>query len=371
MAEMFITPAFFIGLFGLSGATLLCPFVAKVMALRKEHSKDSKHLQTKKIAILIPAHNEGLTLQNTLRSINSSISFCKAEYPYLTVDITVGADGCTDNTTKIGENCRAKIIPSKSREGKWKTILTLIEKHCEYDWIALVDSGTAWPQNLLFKVVPLLSSSKRMAVAPSYKDSKSGKLAACLWWIERKIKQLETASGGPVSTHGATAFYRVGELLQAIDTLRGSEWRNDDVVIPLVLRTLYPDKEIMYCHDISVFESVPERVSFPRRKRVLLGNLEWVKVLFPVVYKQNRIVALLALRRVFRIFWAYWILLLLLPLVVLSLSLPLLCLFLTIGITAILWHSCAARVFANAALISLLAPFYLISEHAFGAGRWR
>src|SRR5690606_4977482 len=44
-----------------------------------------------------------------------------------------------------------------------------------------------------------------------------------------------------------------------------------------------------------------------RRNRLMSGNIEWIRLVLPRVFKRNLLVGLIALRRVFRVFWGYWV----------------------------------------------------------------
>ena len=125
--------------------------------------------------------------------------------------------------------------------------------------------------------------------------------------FERQFKKIESLSGGPVSVHGATVFYKKDELIKALDSLKYKEnWKNDDVVIPMKLRSLFPYQTIFYLSNEFVRDSKYNKRTtneFGRRKRMVIGNLEW---LIEGLCIENNTVFILSLRRIFKILWCYW-----------------------------------------------------------------
>lgn len=182
------------------------------------------------------------------------------------------------------------------------------------DWVALIDAGAIWNPELLVAALPLMRDSSVMGLAPSYMPVNSGLLERMVWRLERILKRMENLAGGTVSVHGLSVLYRRSNLNGAFATLQSKTWFNDDIVIPLTLRLRYPDQRIVFMpgdaqgawvRDIGVVKRLD--VEFRRRRRMVVGNLQWVReILLP-----QMTVLMMASRRAFRIFWAYWILLIL------------------------------------------------------------
>lgn len=264
------------------------------------------------VAVLIPAHNEEDLLPVTLTSIQSALTELH-KYSACTFRIIVGADGCTDSTEALSARMGAEVVSMPSKTGKWGTISALVRTCSETDYVILADCGVEWPQDFLTRLLPLLRNEDVIGVAPTYRNDTSGIIEKIVWGTERTIKQIEAKSGGPVSVHGATVCYRTEELCRALDFLSQHQWLNDDVVIPLTLRALYPTKRIEYGLSLTVAESVKPPSNggseFRRRRRLVLGNIQWITLLWGPIWRINRIAALLACRRVFRLLWAYWVVL--------------------------------------------------------------
>jgi hypothetical protein len=127
------------------------------------------------------------------------------------------------------------------------------------------------------------------------------------------MKSLENKSGGPVALHGATVCYRREEFLAALSALWPQTWLNDDVVIPLAMRTLFPERTIRYLPTLKVEEisrkkSASSSAEFRRRRRMVVGNVQWVRFLWPAAWSAAPKSAVLATRRMFRLLWGYWLL---------------------------------------------------------------
>ena len=300
---------FFLGIFGCLGMTWLFPIISRLFWQLEELEEEPYSISLKKeISILIPARNEQETLPGTLWSIINAIEHVKLRNPDLKISIVVGADSCTDQTTQVADDFGAEIVELKQSSGKWETLLNLIDYTKKSEWVVLVDSGTIWPEDFLTNIQSYFHEEEALAIAPTYKNNKGGIVEGFLWGLERHLKSLEDKVGGPVSVHGATVAYRRKELGIALTRLCQKDWLNDDIVLPLTLRSIYPEKRIRYLPKLAVTDfGATSRNEFQRRKRMAIGNLEWISELFPEVWRLNKVAGLIALRRVFRVTWAYWL----------------------------------------------------------------
>lgn len=299
-----------IGVLGVALLSFVFPSLAILLQIVRRTTENHLNFVPKSgpisIHVLIPAHNEAKNIGATLESINSATSSITATD--ISLDIWVAADGCTDETAQTALKYGAKVIEHPQNLGKWATLEQLIENTpASVDWIALVDAGASWPKNILLKIYSNLQNERLVALAPSYCNSRVSILEKMSWWFEAKIKSFENIAGGPISVHGATCFYRSASVKQVFESLRGTKWINDDVVIPLTLRSLVKNKHLVYRSDIKVEDvSVPNDNELPRRKRISRGNYQWMSSLWIGTLSKNPVVFFLALRRIFRVFWAYW-----------------------------------------------------------------
>ena len=297
----------FIVTFG--GMTFVFPLLAVILSVlsfpfrsRVKAAAAAEHLH---LEVLIPAYNEADTIGATLASVFQAREKLLSVDSSAQIKITVALDGAKDETGKIVQELiqthpELHLLDRGSNLGKWKTLEEL-SVQSQAPWSALVDAGTVWPQHLLVEISNLASgaSSDEVGFAPGYHQASAGTLERLVWWLERTLKGLENLAGGPVSLHGATMILKTTALKNTFVKLGQRPWLNDDVVLGLFLRT---EGRIRYLgsrvsvSDCGVREGASE---INRRRRLMNGNVEWIRNLFPRVLFHSPIVGVIALRRIF------------------------------------------------------------------------
>jgi cellulose synthase/poly-beta-1,6-N-acetylglucosamine synthase-like glycosyltransferase len=254
--------------------------------------------------VLIPAHHETLSLPASITALQK----IRANAPASLSTMRIFAGLSHWSGPEALEAAKdADVVLEISEKGKWRAIQALVEKSTA-DWIALVDAGVVWEENSLEILAPLFLQADVMGVNPRFQELKGGRLQKLIWSLESHLKILENKSGGPISLHGATIFYRRENLQQALKLLDGTEWLNDDVVVPLTLRSLFPEQRLVYTMETSVTDMFPswDAPELQRRKRLLMGNIQWVHQFYLNHLRTAPVVALLAKRRLARMVWAWW-----------------------------------------------------------------
>jgi len=367
------------GIFGLSGLSWLCPLLAYPVFFSQRRILRTKPPPThsnsslfRTLDILIPAHNEAEFIGTTLRSIQQSIDHfrCQLSLPPMKINIHIGADCCTDKTTQIAAQFPlVSVSEFPDNRSKWVTMNALVAASSA-NWIILVDAGTVWPKNFVTDFVrEVHAQPEALAIAPSYKPLRAGWLPQILWHTETLLKKMESFCGGPISLHGATVGYQTTPLKKALADLGDTLWLNDDVVIPLKLRTLYPEGIIIYPIGIVRDAAVRhDQLDIGRRKRMVLGNLQWVTGLLPDCLSTNPVAGIVAMRRLFRIFWAYWLACFVIGL---ALAFHILLLPTAACIGIMLAFSGSVRQMAGAGLNSFLAPFRMARPNWQLEGSWK
>lgn len=249
--------------------------------------------QEESLTVLIPVNQGVSLLRRTIESIRA-----QDRAP----NILVCLDGpCREiHEYLVAENIT--FIENSSNLGKWHSLIRLIEAAQDHGWIALVDAGTVWPRDLLQRISADLSRSKLTAIAPSYRSIQCGRGARLHWEIERRLKQFENLAGGPISVHGATCFYRASSLKKAVSVVEGETFLNDDVVLPLLVRSV-SGGTIRYRADAVVFDDEGDLSSehrIYRQLRIARGNQEWMGRLFQKIVFRSPTSAILSLRRMVR-----------------------------------------------------------------------
>jgi cellulose synthase/poly-beta-1,6-N-acetylglucosamine synthase-like glycosyltransferase len=117
----------------------------------------SGHERIKRLAVVIPAHNEAATITRCLHSL------AQCEQPPMPVEtsIIVVADNCSDTTAELASNLRARVIERRDseRRGKGFALQFAFGKLLEegFDAVVVVDADSVVEPNLLKEVVRLLN----------------------------------------------------------------------------------------------------------------------------------------------------------------------------------------------------------------------
>ena len=291
-------------------------FSAFLFFFRKSYKTQEGSVQDLSIDVLIPVHNGETSIRRTLDSIEDAASyFSQSNSSKIIKRVLIGINGCQDRTLQIAESYQEKLpilfVHEVTNVGKWKMLIRLLNQS-QSEWVILADTGIQWPKNFFVGLLPFLMSSQWIAVAPGYRST--GKLSNWIWNFEKMMKLLENFAGGPISLHGGTIAYRRQPLIRALSHLEQQSWTNDDLVIPLILRTSNPQQRILYLPQLSVTDS-PEAPkmhfygqSIRKRTRLTLGNIQCFRAYLIPTLRHHPILGLLLLRRLFRLFWAYCIL---------------------------------------------------------------
>jgi cellulose synthase/poly-beta-1,6-N-acetylglucosamine synthase-like glycosyltransferase len=262
------------------------------------------------ISILIPAHNEEDKIGETLRSLGGEITDSGIQ-----ACVFVALDRCTDQTESKLTPWLTK-MPLKTTQvdfgSKWQTLKHLLAQASpESEWIVFVDAGTTWESGVLKKLYSRMSSDLNASVlAPSYQILGGSFLSRAFWLYESIVKTLENRLGGPISVHGATVAFRKSVLEKVFRELGTDfDFKNDDIILPLAARSHFPKLRTVYLPNAHIFDhAVREKLDFAtqlkRRKRMVLGNLQWIRWLCRCKRVTPQILAV-STRRILRPFWVY------------------------------------------------------------------
>jgi len=110
--------------------------------------KHSEHPAKRKVAVIIPAHNEERHLPTTLNSLKE----CEGRF-----DTWVVADHCSDRTVPIAKEAHAHVIERfhPKKKGKQHALneafKTLLQK--EYDWFVVLDADSVVDSNFIVEIL--------------------------------------------------------------------------------------------------------------------------------------------------------------------------------------------------------------------------
>jgi cellulose synthase/poly-beta-1,6-N-acetylglucosamine synthase-like glycosyltransferase len=141
----------------------LCLLTVAACFFRKKINSSEK---SKKIAIVIPAHNEAAGITATIESIYQS------NYPKEAWEILVIADNCTDQTAMVAKDAGATVFVRVDPEnrGKGQALDWFFRQGAvlEFDIIALIDADTLVDPNFLDQIAASLSHPEVQVVQGFY-----------------------------------------------------------------------------------------------------------------------------------------------------------------------------------------------------------
>lgn len=318
-----------------------------------------------KIDVCIPAHNESAVIERTLQSVQSALDFGHKTYSFKS-QIIVGGNGCTDDTVEKSKKY-ADVVHDWPALGKWKTLARLNETSLA-DYIIFIDAGATWPVQLLGKNFwQTLTNPNVMGLTFFYKPSQMTVVEKIYWQIESYAKKIEMLLGGLIAVSGITMVFHRPSSQKSFDFLAKEfpeiRWLNDDVVLPLTMRLLEPQRSIHFLTSAGIGDLGYGKASSEanRRLRMMRGNIQWIRLLLPKFLTFKNLTAprikvvLILTRRLLKVFWAYFFIGLL------ALTIPKVLAFLLFLIIGLLLfrNQRGGRVLASL-VASLRAPFDLL-----------
>lgn len=117
------------------------------------------HLSVDDVAVLIPAHNEGAVIEDSLRAITKLVP---------RKNIHVVSDGSTDDTFEVALRCGVKAIKTRQNVGKAGALRDAIERFKlgeRFPVVMFLDADTRVDSGYFAAALPLFDSLKVAAVA--------------------------------------------------------------------------------------------------------------------------------------------------------------------------------------------------------------
>ena len=130
------------------------------------------HMSEKKFAIFVPAHNEGVVIDNIIHNLD------KLNYPKDLYDVFVIADNCTDDTAEVAREAGATVLErfNKKETGKgfalqWAFGEILYKENNDYDVAVIFDADNLVNKSFLKEMNNKLCDGHK--VIQGYIDSKN------------------------------------------------------------------------------------------------------------------------------------------------------------------------------------------------------
>lgn len=243
---------------------------------------DNLHIDIKNlpfISILIPAHNEDIVIENTLRSMGN-LTYPKEKYEIILIN-----DHSTDDTEKKAKELQKKIENLKilnvpKEEGRSKgAALNYGVKYAKGDFIAVYDAdNTPEKKALLYLVLNIIQNPDIGAVIGKFRTrNKSRNLLTKFINIETIFYQWTTQAGRgrvfKLSTIPGTNFVLRKDLLKEIGYWDPKALTEDT---DISIKIYQSGKWIKMAPYAVTWEEEPERfnVWLKQRTRWALGNLQ-------------------------------------------------------------------------------------------------
>ncbi len=222
---------------------------------RKEKSTISSGIR--RFAIVVPAHNEEIAIERTLKSLLA------IDYPKGYFDVMVVADNCTDRTAVISRSCGAMVYERTNTELRGKGYALrwcfdqILVKKPTYDGIVVIDADSIASSNFLSVMnyyleqgADAVQCSDMVAPQPGAWSSEITRLGFTLYNHVRPLAR---------RLFGFSAGLRGNGMCFAADTLREVPWNtyslNEDLEYGLVL--LLHNKPIVFAPEAKVLATMP------------------------------------------------------------------------------------------------------------------
>ena len=136
----------------------LLTFSGILPARKRCNSSATPIAPVRKLAVVIPAHNESLNVASSVLSL----ARCARPETLVGLEIVVIADNCTDDTAIVAQSAEARVIErtDKSRRGKGYALRYAFDRLVaeSFDAFLVIDADTIVEPNLLTEVVRLLEA---------------------------------------------------------------------------------------------------------------------------------------------------------------------------------------------------------------------
>lgn len=124
------------------------------------------------VAICVPAHNEQVTIEKTIRALNRMVEMKQ---------IYVVSDGSSDNTTKIVKSLGCNVLelnPGLGKAGALEKLFEVEKIFIKYKFVLIVDADTIFPKIFLRRALPMFKN-KQVSVITAYAKTR--------WYRVRKL----------------------------------------------------------------------------------------------------------------------------------------------------------------------------------------
>lgn len=254
-----------------------------MLALRSRSWRNLPTARLRTFAIVIPAHDEELVIEKTLKSALS------INYPKDLFDVAVIADNCSDHTADIARSTGAIVYErfNQAEKGKGYALRwcfdRLLSSEKNYDAVLVVDADSQVSANTLYILNAHLSKGAKAVqiadiVAPRLRswNSEIVRLAFTLFNVARPLGKERI---------GCSAGLRGNGMCISAGTLRRIPWKafslTEDLEYGLIL--LLHDINVAFAPEATVVTIMPDKLrnSETQRARWEAGRFPIVRIFAP------------------------------------------------------------------------------------------
>ncbi len=280
---------FLVSIFG-----VLCLYLAvlSILALTTRLRVAFPAAHTRRIAVVIPAHNEELSIRKTLESVFA------LDYPRDRYDVVVVADNCEDRTAEIAKTMGAKVEERVNRDlrGKGYALRWCFDRLASaeppYEGYVVIDADTVVSKNLLAVMnyyleqgAEAIQCSDLVAPQPGIWSSEATRMGFTLYNYVRPLGR--RVLGFPPGLKGNGMCFR-GDVFRKLPW--DSYSLNED--LEYGLRLLLKGVSVLFAPEAIVLATMPQNPGNSQSQRA-----RWEAGRFPVIRNYFRPLLVGALRR--------------------------------------------------------------------------
>ncbi len=244
-------------LFAVYAVLVLPPLVylllISVAGIKKPASHSSLTPAKGKIGVLIPAHNEKLSINRTIENL---LAAAKNDND---IEINVIADNCTDNTADIARQTSVNVLERSNKHLRGKgaalqwAMSKLADKH--YDYTLIVDADSIVNDNFFHELRVTLNTPNCEVVQARYEgmanDHSSIKRLAMLGFNVLRAR-------GRVALGGSAGIMGNGFIMSKA-ALEKVPFRANSIVEDLEyhMRLVESDVRVRFCNDARIYGEMP------------------------------------------------------------------------------------------------------------------
>lgn len=248
-------------------------------------------LENRKVAILMPAHNEEVCLRATLTNLQTQVKGSKRLTP-ANINVVVVADNCTDATAAIARELGATVLERQDETNRGKGYaldygLRFLEA-APPDVVVLIDADCLVQSGAIEQLVEQSLVTGRPAQAtylmekppaPSVKDG----VSAFAFTVKNLVRPLGLSRFGLPCLLTGTGMAFPWQVIRSVDLASGHLVEDMKLSLDLTIAGFAP----MYCPSARVMGMLPqqEQAATSQRTRWEHGHLQSISTYVPALLK--------------------------------------------------------------------------------------